>query len=118
MRNWTIAFGLGALLPLLAAGAATAAATPATPAAPGVAPAPPRAEGDGPYSQLILRNVVVIRGSGAPAFGPADVVIEGNRIADVFSVGAPGGGKADPDRPVLAAGGREIDLAGHYVMPG
>ena len=60
----------------------------AKPAAP---PAPPRQEGDGPYSQLILRNVTVINGTGAPAFGPADIVIEGNRIAQVMSVGSPGG---------------------------
>ena len=38
--------------------------------------APPRAEGDGPYGQLILRGVTVIDGTGAPAYGPADVVIE------------------------------------------
>ena len=83
-----------------------------------MAPAPARQEGDGPYSQLILRNVTVIRGTGAPAFGPADVVIEGNRIVDVVSVGAPGGVKEAPDRPKLAAGGKEMDLRGHYVMPG
>ncbi len=28
--------------------------------------------------------------TGAPAFGPADVVIEGNRITDVAIVGFPG----------------------------
>lgn len=80
--------------------------------------APPRHEGDGPYSQLILRNVTVINGTGAPAFGPADVVIEGDRIVQVMSVGAPGGTKVEPKRPKLADGGREIDLRGHYVMPG
>jgi Amidohydrolase family len=83
-----------------------------------VEPAPPRQEGEGPYSQLILRNVIVIAGTGAPAFGPADVVIEGNRITQVMSVGSPGGVKEEPKRPRLAAGGREIDLRGHYVMPG
>lgn len=102
---------------LLPPAAATAAAAP-EPKPPGVAPAPDRNEGDGPYSQLILRSVTVINGSGAPAFGPADVVIEGNRITRVMSVGAPGGSKEDPNRPKLAAGGREIDLRGHYVMPG
>jgi hypothetical protein len=85
---------------------------------PDVEPAPDRSEGQGPYTQLILRGVTVINGSGAPAFGPADVVIEGNRIVRVVSVGAPGGSKEDPDRPKLAAGGREMDLGGHYVMPG
>lgn len=87
-------------------------------AQPKVQPAPTRREGEGPYSQLILRNVTVITGTGSPAFGPADIVIEGNRITHVASVGAPGGSKEDPKRPKLAAGGREMDLRGHYVMPG
>src|SRR5262245_35130617 len=97
------------------AGLAGAAAEPQQPK---VAPAPPRQEGDGPYSQLILRNVTVITGTGSPAFGPADIVIEGNRIVQVMSVGAPGGAKEDPNRPKLKDGGREIDLRGHYVLPG
>ena len=85
---------------------------------PDVAPAPDRTEGDGPYSQLILRGVTVINGTGSPAFGPADVVIEGNRIVAVQSVGAPGSPIKPEDRPQLKPGGREMDLAGHYVMPG
>jgi hypothetical protein len=97
---------------------ATASPAATAPDKPKVEPAPPRHEGEGPYSQLILRNVTVINGTGAPAMGPADIVIEGNRIVQVMSVGAPGGVKEDPQRPKLAAGGREIDLRGHYVMPG
>ena len=59
----------------LSAGQAGAAAEPQQPK---VAPAPPRQEGDGPYSQLILRNATVINGSGV---GPyvADIGITGNR---------------------------------------
>ncbi|HET9032327.1 MAG TPA: amidohydrolase family protein [Dokdonella sp.] len=83
-----------------------------------VTPAPARAEGEGPYTQLILRGVTVINGTGSPAFGPADVVIEGNRIAAVRSVGAPNSPIKTEDRPKLKAGGREMDLSGHYVMPG
>src|SRR5687768_5325004 len=83
-----------------------------------VPPAPARTEGDGPYSQLILRNATVIDGTGAPAFGPADIVIEGSRIVQVKSVGSPGGVKEEPKRPKLKPGGREIDLRNHYVMPG
>src|SRR5688572_1794952 len=101
------------ILPLAAATAASAAAPEYV-----VEPAPARREGEGPYPQLILRNVVVIEGTGAPALGPADIVIEGNRIANVVSVGAPGGKKPNPKRPKLAPGGREIDLSGHYAMPG
>src|SRR3546814_5777841 len=39
--------------------------------------APDRRQGVGPYPQLILRGVTVINGTGSPAFGPADIVIEG-----------------------------------------
>ncbi len=85
---------------------------------PKVAPAPARDEGEGPYTQLILRDVTVITGTGAPAFGPADVVIEGDRITQVVSVGAPGGTKRNPKRPKLAEGGRELALEGRTVMPG
>lgn len=80
--------------------------------------APDRSEGDGPYSQLILRGATVINGTGAPAFGPADIVIEGNRIVQVRSVGSPGSPIDPKSRPALKAGGREIDLSGKYVMPG
>jgi hypothetical protein len=103
-----------AVLLLVASSPAKAAEEPAPP----VRPAPARDEGDGPYAQLILRNVTVINGTGAPAFGPADVVIEGNRITRVVSVGAPGGAREEPDRPRLAANGTERDLRGHYVLPG
>jgi hypothetical protein len=86
--------------------------------APSVQPAPGRAEGEGPYTQLILRGVTVINGTGSPAFGPADVVIEGNRIVNVRSVGSANSPIDPENRPKLAAGGKEIDLTGHYVMPG
>ncbi len=118
-------------LPLFLALIAITVAAPATSASrrdtsakantvetPDVAPAPNRAEGDGPYTQLILRGVTVINGTGSPAFGPADVVIEGNRIVAVQSVGAPGSPIKPEDRPQLKPGGREMNLAGHYVMPG
>ncbi|MFY7693684.1 MAG: hypothetical protein ACOVRE_01680, partial [Sediminibacterium sp.] len=42
--------------------------------------APNRNAGDGPYTQLIIRGVTVINGTGAPALGPVDIVIENNRI--------------------------------------
>ena len=116
MRRFIFALGcvLGLAIPAGSAGAAEAAA--AQP--PKVTPAPPRQEGDGPYSQLILRGVTVINGTGAPAFGPADIVIEGNRIVQIVSVGKPRGVVDVPNRPKLAAGGREIDLTGHYALPG
>jgi len=83
-----------------------------------VPPAPDRAEGDGPYSQLILRSVNVVNGTGAPMFGPVDIVIEGKRIADIRIVGFPDAPIDPENRPALREGGREIELAGHTVVPG
>ncbi len=100
------------MLALLAgsAGLATAAVAPAPERAPG--------QGEGPYPQLILRGATVINGTGAPPFGPADVVVRGNRIVDVVMLGAPGTVIADDARPKLDPGGREIDLGGQYLLPG
>ncbi len=57
----------------------------------------------------------MIDGTIAPAYGPADIVIEGDRIVRVESVGNPGA----PCGPTTSStNGREIDLSGHYVMPG
>ena len=103
---------------LLATAIVAAAPLPKADSKPGVTVAPARAEGDGPYPQLILRGVTVIDGTGAPAYGPADVVIEGNRIVTIESVGAPGLAIDASKRPRLKAGGREVDLTGSYVMPG
>ncbi len=83
-----------------------------------IMPAPDRAEGDGPYTQLILRGVTVVDGTGAPPFGPADIVIEGGVIRRVVGVGSPIAPIAVGSRPRLADGGREIALDGHYVLPG
>ncbi len=80
--------------------------------------APVRAEGEGPYSQLILRGVTVIDGTGSPPVGPVDIVIAQNRIVQVRSVGHPGVPIDPARRPALAPGGREIDLSGKYVLPG
>jgi hypothetical protein len=95
------------------AGSAPAAEEPKS-----IPPAPPRAEGRGPYSQLILRGATLVDGTGAPARGPVDIVIEGNRIADVVGVGSPGAPIDSEKRPKLAPGGEELDLAGAYVLPG
>ena len=83
-----------------------------------IAPAPDRKEGSGPYDQLILRGAMVVNGTGAPAFGPADVVIEKNRIVEVKIVGFPDSPIAEEGRPKLRQRGREIDLTGHTILPG
>ncbi len=83
-----------------------------------ILPAPPRAEGQGPYSQLVLRAATLIDGTGAPARGPVDIVIAGNRITKIVSIGSPGGTIEAEERPELEEGGHELDLTGMYVLPG
>lgn len=65
--------------------------------------------------RLVIRGGILIDGTGTPARGPVDIVVEGGRItaivgADPVSV-ARGGG----ERP---SGDRTIDAAGLYVLPG
>jgi len=81
-------------------------------------PAPARraGEGAGPFKTLVLRGAILIDGSGAPPFGPVDVVIENNRIASVRSAGTPGlplRANRPPQNP-----DHEIDATGMYVLPG
>jgi hypothetical protein len=80
--------------------------------------APEIKEGDGPYSQLIIRGVTVIDGTGAPPFGPVDIVIKNNRIQSVKIVGFPGVAVNNERRPKLEAGGKELNCEGMFVMPG
>ena len=73
-------------------------------------------EGEGPFSRLVIRGVNLIDGTGAPPRGPVDIAIEGNRIREVRSAGAPGA-PLDENRRA-AKGVKEIDAAGMYVLPG
>lgn len=91
---------------------------PASPVLAAILPGTDRDTGEGPWPQLILRGVTVVNGTGAPANGPVDIVIRGNRIERIAGVGYPGVAIDEARRPRLEAGGREIDLAGHYVLPG
>jgi imidazolonepropionase-like amidohydrolase len=83
-----------------------------------VEPVPDRERGSGPYDRLILKGVTVINGGGAPATGPMDVVIEGNRIVSVHSVGYPEVSIEDSDRPGVGEGDEVMELDGYYVLPG
>ncbi|MEE8278907.1 MAG: amidohydrolase family protein [Thermoanaerobaculia bacterium] len=83
-----------------------------------IPPAPPRTEGEGPFDRLILRGGTLIDGTGAPAIGPVDIVIERERIVDIRPVGVPDL-PIDPEkRPEAEEGDRELDLSGMYVLPG
>ena len=83
-----------------------------------VEPAPAREadEGMGPFARLIIRGATLIDGSGAPARGPVDIVVEGNRIVTVQNVGVPRVPINDEGRPADAD--YEIDASGSFVMPG
>jgi imidazolonepropionase-like amidohydrolase len=73
-------------------------------------------EGQGPFRKLVIRGVTVIEGNGGPPYGPADIVIEGNRITDVRIAGTPGKPLSPNREPRDAV--REIDARGMYVLPG
>ena len=79
-------------------------------------PAPPRAEGEGPFERLLIRNATVIDGTGAPAGGPMDIVIEGNRIVSVRKSQYVAGDMRPASAVVQAS--KEIDATGMYVLPG
>ena len=80
--------------------------------------APDRERGDGPFDRLVLRGVTLVSGEGAPPLGPVDIVISGNLIEQVASVGNPGVPIREEDRPEVRAGDRVMNLEGHWVLPG
>ncbi len=80
--------------------------------------APERKEGMGPYTQLIIRGVTLINGTGAPPLGPVDIVIEKNRIVQISILGSPGSTINPARRPQLKAGGKELNCEGMYALPG
>jgi hypothetical protein len=79
-------------------------------------PATQRDRGAGPFRRLVLRGATVIDGTGAPPFGPADIVIEDGRISEIAVVGVPHKPVKQEGRP--APGDQEIDCSGKYVTPG
>ena len=78
--------------------------------------APDRMEGEGPWSQLILRGATVVNGTGAPPVGPVDIVIEQNKIVAIRNVGYPGMAIKEMSRPKLKEGGKEIDCSGMHIL--
>lgn len=80
--------------------------------------APDRSEGEGPYERLIIRGVNLIDGTGSPATGPVDVVVEENRISAIQTVGYPGLPINEDRRPEADENTKEIDAEGMFVLPG
>lgn len=60
----------------------------------------------------------MVDGTLAPPQGPCDVVIEHDRIAQVFLVGSPTARMQASGRPEPGPGGRALDLDGAFVLPG
>src|SRR5688572_23661110 len=67
---------------------------------------PPRAPQDS--TELILRGVTLIGGTGAAARGPVDVVVRGQRVVRIASLG-------DYRQPPTA---KVVEAAGRYLIPG
>ncbi len=67
------------------------------------------------HESLVIRNVNVVNGRGTPAYGPADIAIEGDVITDVVSVTPGAASRPGFKRP---QGDVEIDAAGMYALPG
>lgn len=115
MRQWQrILTGLA--LVLFAAPALLLFAAPALAATMLPTPARVAGEADGPYPLLVIRGATIITGNGGPPYGPADIIIKGNRIAEIRPAGTPGLPLRTDREPRGAA--REIDATGMYVMPG
>ena len=66
------------------------------------------------YPRIVIRGAIVVDGSGTPASGPKDIVIENNMITDVVSADAMAAGRGA--RRVV--GDINIDATGKYVLPG
>jgi len=91
---------------------------PVLPLSAQVQEAPERTEGEGPFDRLIIRGVSMIDGTGSPPVGPVDIVVEGNRIASIETVGYPGVPIEEGNRPEGGPGTRELDASGMYLLPG
>jgi imidazolonepropionase-like amidohydrolase len=83
-------------------------------------PAPDRKEGQDSPGGLILRGVNIIDGTGAPAYGPADIVIQNGRIVEIIDWHDPIANLLRPSRDPRETypNARVMDLQGHYVLPG
>ncbi|MEP6731246.1 MAG: amidohydrolase family protein [bacterium] len=65
--------------------------------------------------RLAIRNATIVDGNGTPASGPADILIEGNRITSVTFLDPVAIRSGRAARPKADA---EIDATGKFVLPG
>lgn len=74
------------------------------------------AEASGPFERLLITNVNVIDGTGAPAYGPVNIEIAGDRIVRITEIA--GTRTMSADQPPADGKTRVIDGAGGFVLPG
>jgi imidazolonepropionase-like amidohydrolase len=67
------------------------------------------------YARFAIRNATVVDGNGTPARGPADIVVEGNTIAQVVFLDPVALREGRSRRPPADI---EIDASGKFVLPG
>jgi cytosine/adenosine deaminase-related metal-dependent hydrolase len=66
--------------------------------------------------RIVIRGAMVVDGSGKPAAGPFDIVVEDDRIVQLASLDPVAIKEGTARRP--AKGDLDIDAAGKYVLPG
>ncbi len=71
-----------------------------------------------PYEQVIIRNISLIDGTGSPAYGPVDIIIENDRIAAIQAAHAGAGVPALNNFSRKTSKVQEIDGTGKYALPG
>ena len=64
---------------------------------------------------LVIRNATIVDGNGTPASGPADILIENDRIARVVFLDPVAVSSGTARRPEAET---EIDATGKFVLPG
>lgn len=112
-RGWALATSNQTQAPLpgdeLASGRASGGLPP-------VPAATTRNRGKGPWKRMILRNAIVIDGTGAPPIGPTDIVVEDGTIKLMKKIG--GSTTAPKGSVPVEHGDHVIDCTGKYVTPG
>src|SRR5687768_8920484 len=68
------------------------------------------------YPRLVIRGAMIVDGSGKPASGPFDIVVENDLITQIAALDPVAVKEGTAKRP--AKGDVEIDAAGKYVLPG
>jgi hypothetical protein len=81
---------------------------------PALKPATERHRGQGPHRYIKLENARIIDGTGAPPWGPADLIVEDGRITGLAKTGK-ASFRASTEQPKEI---HEIDCSGKFLTPG